>query len=92
MINQSPSYRDNTPSTRTGDGEIQEYQNTPEIYRNPCFNPQLFQSGTSSLQPQKLHEQMICRFGRVAPNCRLCRNNIEFNLPLKITLTKPFFK
>ena len=71
---QSRKFTSAAPATRTGDGEIHEYEVASEIHRHPFFNPQSFQSRTTSLQSTKLQTQPFRRIGRVASTCKLKLN------------------
>ena len=71
---QSRKFTSAAPATRTGAGEIQEYEVASKIHRDPFFNPQSFQSRTTSLQSTKLQTQPFRCIGRVASTCKLKLN------------------
>ena len=71
------------------DVEIPGRKDLAEVCLNSCFDPQSFQSRTSSQPPQNLQRKSHCRVGRMASACCLRPLGCRFYRSALVSLTMP---
>ena len=88
------------PLTRTstlskagrGDGAVQRHQDSAEIRRRPCLDPQPFQPSTPSQPPRHFQTRPSPRPGQVASTCSLNTFDCRFYTSGSGGLTMPYSK